>query len=521
MVITLVLDPARLWRWHVTLIAALTEATGHQVAVAFSDTPEPLDRALGAILTLERTLTGQDTTPFDSLTPSEFARWSDTSIRPDLRIDLATPSLAAPVGAGRALTLVPLFDGNSGELVFWSGVLDGRAPRLDIAVIGTNFVSNIAIGQPAIQAPHAIIESASAVITRLITGLQRAAVDLPRHVPSSLTALAPVVPFSPRPNLSTKAAGAIARKVSAKARRLLDARLRTAPQWAVACHIASARAPAAPLSATLDLADYHLMPDDGERYYADPFIFARDGKTHVFVEELPYATGRGIISVATLAADGFMSVPRPVLETGHHLSYPQVFARDGAVWMLPEAAASGGLTLYRADPYPDRWTPVARLIDEPVHDATFFEHDGRLWIAANTQGGAGARWGSSWDALSLFSATTLMGPWQPHPANPLLIDAGATRSAGHIIQVGRDLWRPVQDCSRTYGGALGWARIQQLDTNTFRQDVEHRLSFSTTSNLIGPHTYNKWHTDTTTIEVIDVFATRRHLGARSRPATRL
>ena len=43
-------------------------------------------------------------------------------------------------------------------------------------------------------------------------------------------------------------------------------------------------------------APWRWLPDDRQRYFADPFLFEDGGVTYVFCEEFPYATGKGVIS---------------------------------------------------------------------------------------------------------------------------------------------------------------------------------------------------------------------------------
>ena len=504
MLITLILDASRLWHWHLTLIDQLAAYPGARVAVAFAPERRPHRQALALALQLEQAISHRAAAhPFDPINPGDLRAWTGPAgDAGDVTIDLAACAVAS---AQPQRSLVPLFDGLPGESAFWSALLDGTAPHLAVFDSARGIT---AIGQPGIESPHALRKSAAAVATRLITGLVRA-IKTPAH--ASERANEPAM--EPRsPSLAAPAAHLLARKVANKAQRLIDRTLATAPQWAVAWRTLPSNHDL--LSAgELDPASFRHLSDDGARYYADPFLFAHGPQTHLFVEELPYATNRGIISVSTLQADGSFSTPQPVLETPFHLSYPHVFARDGAIWMLPEQTASGGLTLYRAIRYPDRWEPVAQLIGEPLHDATLFEHGGLLWIAANTEGPACARWGSSWDALSLYSSKTLLGPWTPHPGNPLLIDAEQTRSAGEVFGVGAKRYRPVQDCSSGYGVALGIAEITALDRETFAQSIVSRLSFKPRSGIAGPHTLNRLQSGANLIETIDLFAPSKTIRA--------
>jgi len=505
--IALILDASRLWRWHLTLVDLLSARADTRVSVAFSPVQRPLDPAVGLVLMLEASITKRaGVQPFEVLRPAAFDRWyRETQDACDLVIDLAALELGENP---RTRTLVPLYNGVAGGSAFWSAILDGKAPFLSIL---DSIHGVIAVGQPAMEAPHALGLSAGGVVTRVISGLLAASTG---PAPTSTTPFLP--DFGARaPGLTMAAANLLGRKVACKARRFLDRQLASAPQWATAWRMRKAGFD--PLAGgDLRLSEFKLLADDGQRFFADPFLFAQGDDIDVFVEELPYATGRGIISVFTVRADGTATAPRPVLEAPHHLSYPHVFAHGGAIWMLPEGHASGGLTLYRATRYPDQWEAVARIVDEPVHDATLFEHGGRLWIAANTEGPAGARWGSSWDSLSLFSAPTLFGPWTPHADNPVLIDAGSARPAGAVFSHKGALYRPVQDCRGGYGIALGIAQITRLDDADFAQQMVARLAFAVGTGAVGPHTLSRLDRAGGTFEAIDLFAPARKLAAVGR-----
>jgi hypothetical protein len=504
------LDPARLWRWHRALIEALARRPTTNISVQFIHDSRPNDRAIALCLQLEQAISrSAPPHPFDALPLVELAQWRSPTSQPvDLIIDLATSTLPAPSSPPQ---ITPLFDGTCGEAAFWAAILAGHAPRLSLH---DGRCGLIAIGQPAIESPHALRTSASGVITRLITGLVRA-ITVPTASPN--LDLTTAVATNDQLSVRRAALDLLGRKVASKAKRVIEGQLKSGPQWAVAWRYtpteSGAAARAIP-SGTVDTTKFTLLPDDGQRYFADPFLFQhpdRADRIDLFVEELPYATNRGIISLATLSLDGhLLESPCPVLETSTHLSYPHVFARDGAIWMLPEASATGGLTLYRARHYPNDWEPVARLIDEPLHDATLFEHGGKLWISAATEGErlgvGGARWGSRWDSLSLYSADTLLGPWRAHPANPVVIDAKTARPAGELFTHEGVLYRPVQDCSTAYGTATGFARVTTLDDTSYAQDLATWLTFEPTSNISGPHTWNRLGTASGALEAIDLFA---------------
>jgi hypothetical protein len=175
--------------------------------------------------------------------------------------------------------------------------------------------------------------------------------------------------------------------------------------------------------------------------------------------------------------------------------------------MLPEASASNRLTLYRAERFPDRWTPEAVLLDGmAVSDATLLEHDGRLWLFATDRDG----YGSTSDTLVVFHAPALKGPWAPHRRNPILIDRRKARPGGAFQRIGGRILLPVQDGTQGYGGGLGFSELLQLD------DSDVQLSDPTPIGPahVGPegdwpypqiHTLNRVHR----LEVIDGIAAVR------------
>jgi hypothetical protein len=254
------------------------------------------------------------------------------------------------------------------------------------------------------------------------------------------------------------------------------------------------------------LGAYSEIATDGQRYYADPFVIWREGVHHVFVEELPYATQKGIISHVTIDGSGNVSRAVPVLECARHLSYPQIIEHEGEIYMLPEASAFGALDLYKAEPFPDRWVHAARLIDAPLHDATLFRHAGLFYITAGMQTLRSA----SYDALGIYSAPSLFGPWTPNPGNPVLADGRFSRPAGDVYEADGGLWRPIQNGMRGYGAGIDIARVTAIDATHFAQEPVASHAFSAGRSVLGPHTLN-WAAG---IEVVDYFATNAALAGR-------
>jgi hypothetical protein len=211
-----------------------------------------------------------------------------------------------------------------------------------------------------------------------------------------------------------------------------------------------------------------LDPGPSFTFLADPFGLWRDDVLHLFAEAYDYRDRRGVIDLLRFDRALELIDRRTVLAEPWHLSYPLVFEANGETWMLPEAHRSGTLTLYRAQAFPDRWTPVARLdLDTPAVDATPFFHEGLWWLAYSPSTDKLAKQSH----LHLAYAEQLEGPWTTHPANPVRIDRSSSRPGGTVFFDNGVPVLPTQDCTRTYGGAVRALRMIELTPSRFAAEA--------------------------------------------------
>jgi hypothetical protein len=232
-----------------------------------------------------------------------------------------------------------------------------------------------------------------------------------------------------------------------------------------------------------DLAAYTPLPVDPSTFHADPFVVEREGRTYLFAEAYPYASGKGVIVCADVDAEGQAGPFRTILERPWHLSYPYVFEHGGETWLAPEGSTHGGVELYRANAFPWDWELAHHLLpDWPLVDATIFEQAGRLWLLA----AAATHGGSDWDELFAWHAPALAGPWTPHRLNPIKSDCRSARPGGRPLRIGGRLLRPAQRCERGYGEALAWLEIRTLTPEAF-EEVEVASWRAEGPGLGGPH----------------------------------
>lgn len=202
-----------------------------------------------------------------------------------------------------------------------------------------------------------------------------------------------------------------------------------------------------------------LMPDE-RRFWADPFVVPHADGVAVFFEELPFASGKGRISVVDVDRHGQASAPVVALDEPWHLSYPFIFERHGRRYMIPESLANETVDLYECIDFPAGWRWVKTLIrGERLADATLIEWNGRLWMFV-AHGGVGT---TAYDELHIYWAEDLLGPWTPHALNPVKIDAGSARPAGAMFLVDGHIVRPTQDCRNRYGDNVSFQQVTTLD----------------------------------------------------------
>ncbi|HEY0031863.1 MAG TPA: hypothetical protein VGB81_01210 [Devosia sp.] len=242
---------------------------------------------------------------------------------------------------------------------------------------------------------------------------------------------------------------------------------------------------------------FTVLPDDGERFYADPFVIEHQGKTWLFVEEYPYSKAKGVISVAEQKPDGTFDTPHMVLEEPYHLSYPQVFKHGEDIFMLPESGGARRLVLYRATSFPDSWAVDTVLLSGvDINDATLLERDGGFWLFG-TERRSGA--GSASDTMVVFHAPSMGGPWTPHKLNPIAIDRSAARPGGAFIEKDGRAFLPVQDGQHAYGGALGLMELLQLDHDMVVFAPPVPIGTGAAWDRVGIHTLNR----AGSVEVVD------------------
>lgn len=452
--IDIVVSPAHFLRWRQRLRDSLARRWPQaHIAFRLGERGEGWPSAVSQLLALERLLLRRSKpTLVDRL---DAPPQNEAPTQADIVIDLTGAAAAAP----GARVLRPLYDGQASEQYAVASLLSGSAPVLTLEDAGSGTI--VGRGLPSLEAADGLTGGLEAVFSRVIVLIEKALANPPQAVaaPAPIAEKRPYAPlvFALR-NLAFHCAREIYRLCC------------HSPSWRVGWRFVDG--PGVLESGALAGAPWRVIQDRELNFAADPFPIEWRGRIGVFYERLDYRANRGDIYFQEFDDAGPAGEPVPALIEPWHLSYPFLIEDEGVLYMVPEASASGSVTLYRCVEFPSKWEPVARLLDNiEAADATIFRHGGRYWMTSVVRDGEG---GYS-DTLALHHAATLSGPWEPHEHNPVLVDASCARPAGAVVARNGALWRPVQDCTKGYGRSLAIMRIDELDAQNFRQTLVSRI----------------------------------------------
>ena len=241
--------------------------------------------------------------------------------------------------------------------------------------------------------------------------------------------------------------------------------------------------------ATLSQADPSAMrahPTPANEYYADPFLWDRDGETWCFFEVYDYTTGRGHISAGRFDAGELVDVT-PVLKTDYHLSFPFLFERDGELYMMPETCGANRIETWRCVEYPHHWEREATILDNVIAaDSSLAQIGDDWWLFTNISNDP---FGEMNSELHLYKVD---GPGMteltPHVLNPVVFDSRTARNGGRILERDGAYYRISQDNSHgRYGYGVNVMKIDHISLDDYRETMVRKIEPDFEPGAIGCH----------------------------------
>lgn len=230
-----------------------------------------------------------------------------------------------------------------------------------------------------------------------------------------------------------------------------------------------------------------LRSDSFDKFCADPFFLtSANGSLKILIEEFRIDDNYGNISLMTLDQDFKLVNQKIIHDTNSHQSYPLVFNDNNKTYIFSETAQRGKLSCYEYDHKSESINFVQDIIDLPLRDSTVLKYNDMYWIFGTlTENGMDY-------LLHVFYSDNLFGPYKSHQMNPVKNGLDGTRSAGSFINVDGIIYRPSQNCQKSYGESIAINKIKVLSVTDFIE--EHYMTIKVDINKRSNHGIHSIHT---------------------------
>lgn len=238
---------------------------------------------------------------------------------------------------------------------------------------------------------------------------------------------------------------------------------------------------------------FNLLKANKRYWYADPFLFEKDGETYLFVEVFDNITEVGFIGYSQYV-NGEFTEPKEALKESFHLSYPCVFEKDGKIFMMPETHEDNCIQLYEAVDFPAQWKKSSVIVNNINAVDTVIENGYLIPSVICPQNDMSVD-------LGVYDADGNEMPYSPVYKSRL-----DKRGAGRIFSHKGMRLRPAQGCeNNVYGGKVIFNMIKQCDSNGYAEEAfteiaPENIDVPQSGAPCGIHTYAR----TDKIEIVDV-----------------
>lgn len=211
---------------------------------------------------------------------------------------------------------------------------------------------------------------------------------------------------------------------------------------------------------------------NNDYYYADCFAVRDNERLLMLYEDYAYKTRKGHISgVWFNERDYSFSEPFKLLEEEWHLSYPFILKYNGEIYVIPESKDHRNIELYKLDTVNMKLVFYRTLVkDTEAVDPTLIFHQ-NMWYLFYSSGHA------SNVELNIRYAERLEDEFVPTVLNPVKSNVSNARPAGSLFYLDGKLYRPAQDCSRSYGSRVIINEVKVLSEDSFLEMAV---------NVVGP-----------------------------------
>lgn len=242
---------------------------------------------------------------------------------------------------------------------------------------------------------------------------------------------------------------------------------------------------------------FRMVENPEYAWAADPFLVEYRGRIYLFAELFLYRSERNGVIGYCIYENGRFGKWHISMDEHWHLSYPNVYVRDGELYMCPESWQKNEVGIYRLAEFPDRWEQTDCLFQNVRYvDTTLLEQDGERYIFTFAPTFSG-------DEGQLLLIREKADGTRTEPVT-ITDDISVARPGGNILRLNKKLYRVSQNCLHSYGAGLVFSEIDSL-APVYKEHVVRRifpknLCIETRKKILGLHTYNRLGE----IEVIDM-----------------
>ena len=218
-----------------------------------------------------------------------------------------------------------------------------------------------------------------------------------------------------------------------------------------------------------------------DRWFADPFILEVDEKyIYVLAEEYYMPIKRAYIAKLTIDRNSKELIfTKPVLELNTHLSYPAIIRQGDDVFVYPESGQSGKLVLYKYDKASETLSEYKILLHEDVGDATLTNLFGENLLFCTKP--------PLYNDEILHIYRMMDGNYVD--SERVEFRDKVARMAGDFFTLNGKIYRPAQDCNRSYGNGLVIQEVNCHEGKWNFKDI-HRYYSPNPDYPLGIHTLN-------------------------------
>ncbi|MBS1573312.1 MAG: hypothetical protein JST62_13025 [Bacteroidetes bacterium] len=222
--------------------------------------------------------------------------------------------------------------------------------------------------------------------------------------------------------------------------------------------------------------------------YADPFVITHEGRQYLFLEELGFKNGKGIISYSTIGGNR-ISTPKKIIESKYHMSFPNVFKYNNQFYMIPETQDDNNIQLWRCMDFPEKWKKEKNIVDNvKAVDSIIHEINGKWWLFCSIKS---LREASGHEELHIFySDSPLSDKWLPHSGNPVISDARCGRNAGKIEYKNGKYFRYSQFSGKVYGFGISKSEIVKISENEYKEKLMEIIYPDNSKGFYNLHSFN-------------------------------